>query len=75
MDEEETKDEKYGFEAMGGDKPVRKDTQPKLEFPVQEKGFSNHLLEDAEDGKQDYSSSSDQKEGDEVDNFLNASDQ
>ena len=43
--EEEEKDEKYGFEANMADRPERKNTQPFLEFPVREKGFSNHLLQ------------------------------
>jgi hypothetical protein len=36
LEEEESKDEKYGFEAQGSDQPSSKSTQPRLEFPVRE---------------------------------------
>lgn len=45
LSEEEEKDDQYGIDAQGADTPVRKDTQPKLEFPVRGTGFSNELLQ------------------------------
>jgi len=41
----EDQDNQYGIDAQGADdEPMRRDTQPKLEFPVRGQGFSNELL-------------------------------
>ena len=63
LEEEESKDEKYGVDAIASYKQARKDTQPKLEFPVLEGAFPDHLLANVDDNRQSYSSSSDYKEG------------
>ena len=55
-EEEEKDDQQYGIDARGADVPIRKDTQPKLEFPVRGQGFSNELLQHTEQHTQQDSS-------------------
>ena len=75
LEEESKEEDGYGIDAKGAQQVQRKSTQPKLEFPVREKGFSDELLRHKENEKERLSSSSggELKEADEVDNWLSQS--
>ncbi len=72
---EENKDEGYGIDANGSNSRERKMTQPLLEFPVREHGFSNELLKGEGDDDENCSSSDKElrKSGDDIDNWLSKS--